>query len=119
MSDTPQDPRIAVLASLLAVTALSCPPDVMDAVDALAALDAVDPARVWRPIAEAPRDGRLLMVWLPPQERVDGAPYCFARYYSEACDPEFWDGDEGWLTPEGDYVDPTHFLPLPEPPEGA
>jgi hypothetical protein len=71
----------------------------------------------WRPIETAPRDGRLLVVWLPPHERGDGPPCCLARYYSEACDPEFWDGDEGWLTPEGDYVTPTHFLPLPEPPE--
>jgi len=112
MADTPQDPRIRLLAYTLGWSA-------SDAADLIESLDAVDPARVWRPIAEAPRDGRLLMVWLPPHQRGDGLSYCFAGYYSEACDPEFWDGDEGWLTPEGDYVDPTHFLPLPGPPEAA
>ena len=55
MSDTPQDPRIAVLEGLLNAFPGSQGTYPEECVRWLAALNAVDPARVWRPIAEAPR----------------------------------------------------------------
>jgi hypothetical protein len=94
MSDTPQDPRIAVLVGLGGM---------VDASAILAALDAVDPARVWRPIAEAPRDGTWVLV---PCE-WDDCP---------AVEPVRIRGRH-WTGLDGAPYWPTHFLPLPEPPE--
>jgi hypothetical protein len=95
MSDTPQDPRIAVLARFTAAPADSL----------LAALDAVDPARVWRPISEAPRDGTTVLG--------------LCRHHLRPVQP-VWFGDGGWWGPNGRSANKTtHFLPLPEPPEGA
>jgi hypothetical protein len=111
MSDTPQDPRIWLLLDALS-------PQLNDegqAMRFLAALDAVDPARVWRPIAEAPRDGTWVL--LATDEGVQ------AGYWG----PSYFDVAESskWLVwahrSDCQEVDgtPTRFLPLPEPPEGA
>ena len=100
MSDTPQDPRIAVLHEALAFVSegeWEAPADV------LVRLDAVDPARVWRPIAEAPRDGTWVLV---PCE-WDDCP---------AVEPVRIRGRH-WTGLDGAPYWPTHFLPLPEPPE--
>lgn len=64
----------------------------------LIALDAVDPARQWRPISEAPRDGSSVLGY------VEGC-VPFVTWYAH---PGF--DFEGL---------PTHFLPLPAPPEAT
>jgi hypothetical protein len=108
MSDTPQDPRIAVVRDWLGN-------EDNWSQDLLAALDAVDPARVWRPIDEAPTDGTWVLVWVPtpPPGWLHADPYV-----TTAFNDEDW-GEGHWWDLEENRIDPTHFLPLPEPPEGA
>jgi len=66
------------------------------------------PVSAWRPIAEAPRDGRIVLLYQTHRDEK-----VFAGYYS------IWDSDHGgWTTDRSDTpVSPTHFMPLPEPPE--
>jgi len=119
MSDTPQDPRIAVLNEYMDELYSNCHhPDAvfMPIVHRLlAALDAVDPARVWRPIGEAPTDGTWVLVWVPtpPPGWLHADPYV-----TTAFNDEDW-GEGHWWDLEENRIDPTHFLPLPVPPEAA
>lgn len=62
----------------------------------------------WHPIETAPEEIYVL-VWCPD-------------YYSYEYGIAVLDGEEGrWLTYEGDHElnTPTHWMPLPEPPEDA
>lgn len=75
----------------------------------------------WQLIETAPKDGSLVMLYLP-----DSAvrPITFARWSSEAHYDRFGNrfpsngdwyedlGDQGWPID----VDATHWMPLPEPP---
>jgi hypothetical protein len=76
----------------------------------------------WQPIETAPTDGRWLMLFVP-----DEIPEQVVGYWGWTDLPkdheDFW---EGWLyadeilsnhVPEGPA--PTHWMPLPEPPEAA
>lgn len=61
------------------------------------------PASAWRPIEDAPKDGTLVIgAW-----RYGGWSYAVMRYWG------------GWTKPiGGDAIyTPTHFMPLPQPPE--
>lgn len=82
-----------------------------------------DPAPSWRPIESAPRDGTPILAWAPMATEP-----AIARWFK-------WDaGDEGWLTELVDggpwkddqhfaeywaetSYEPTHWMPLPSPPE--
>lgn len=66
----------------------------------------------WRPIETAPKDGGALLVW------VNGWPVTAAQY----CEDGYgWDEDQpGWYDPFFDvWINPTHWMPLPEPPKGG
>lgn len=69
----------------------------------------------WQPIETAPRDGRLLLVWWPE----------FAKLYGHgATVVAAWRDDMYWQA--GNYhtfglrnTPPSHWLPLPPPPNGG
>lgn len=62
----------------------------------------------WRPIATAPKDGTLVLVRGLKSEIVATAKYD-ASYARPWCD---WD----WDDPLPYYEEPTHWMPLPDPP---
>jgi hypothetical protein len=63
----------------------------------------------WRPIAEAPRDGTLLLGWDGKEMAIVQAAKWASSGWAVAHDAE----DYAW----SDYA-PTHWMPLPPPPEG-
>lgn len=74
----------------------------------------------WQPIETAPKDGRNLWVWDGKQQYVAWHGHDWNMDPDEKKDPE-------WLCGDGDdfscgyyYLpcDPTHWMPLPTPPEG-
>ena len=67
-------------------------------------------AQGWMPIAEAPKDGRLIATWNPRQPSISR----FLRWGTPNLSK-----DRAWITPKGcapTYL-PTQFLILPPPPE--
>lgn len=60
----------------------------------------------WQPISTAPRDGTRLLLWAPSWSQPNtGHPY-----------PRGW----GPMYELGPWLDqPTHWMPLPEPPRDA
>jgi len=77
----------------------------------------------WRPIEEAPTDGTFVLLWGPTD---DGSPFADDTYanghlpsgYAVAF---FDDRDDSWIDNclEDIWPYPTHWQPLPEPPEPA
>lgn len=64
----------------------------------------------WRDMADAPRDGTFVLVWSPIP---DGDPEdCIHIAYCDGNGKSWDDPDRGWVKP-----DPTHWQPLPAPPE--
>ncbi len=62
----------------------------------------------WQPIETAPKDGNDVLVF-------GGGDYTVAHWNGE----EWRDyGDIGWAGMCGDDNQPTHWMPLPEPPVG-
>lgn len=59
----------------------------------------------WRPISEAPRDGTTILVWFN-----DG-------WAENEAISSWWDREHGWTCQYTDSIQPTHFMPLPAPPE--
>ena len=55
----------------------------------------------WRPISEAPLDGRRVLVFQPPGIWEVAV---FSRY------------DHSWVAAVNHPLHPTHWMPLPEPP---
>ena len=68
---------------------------------ALAVLEAMQ----WQPIETAPKDYTNILVWNDGGAHRDG-------WVSIA----YWN-DDGWISPFGGEYDPTHWMPLPEPPQ--
>ena len=62
----------------------------------------------WLPISEAPKDANDRLLWT-----IDG--YAVVGHMSYV-DSHLWYCE---LETTGDYVTPTHWMPLPEPPEEA
>jgi len=57
----------------------------------------------WRPIEEAPKDSLVVVIGYP----INGKAW-----------PIFRDGDGIWFSlDESEHVCPTHFIPMPQPPE--
>lgn len=60
-----------------------------------------------RPIADAPRDGSRVLVWVPPESPYGGE-----------WDTAYFSGDyTEWQLDNGLPVEPTHYVPLPEAPK--
>lgn len=71
--------------------------------------------RDWQPIDTAPKDKHILLFGMqrPMPQLYAKIPQVFSGY---------WDNiDEAWCsdgsTWEGPFYDPTHWMPLPEPPK--
>lgn len=78
----------------------------------------------WRPIETAPKDGTTVLVYVPGETLYPTAASYDSREYfaKEYGDPEYM--PEGWRWENGypgdfheEVIDPTHWLPLPSPPE--
>jgi hypothetical protein len=74
----------------------------------LAALQSAKPADGWRDISEAPKDGARIICM-----RNDDRSLPWGAYWRK-----YFDGSEGWSNEDGDETRPTHFMPLPQPPQG-
>jgi hypothetical protein len=77
----------------------------------------------WRPIESAPKDGRFVLLHVPNDQLESGAVTVGAYYKPEerAEDGKFLKGHwDGWLGMDADvlssWCEPTHWMPLPEPP---
>lgn len=90
----------------------------------------------WQPIETAPKDGRLILVFEPPEpnpeQRWDEAQikkygngtwvayWCAVHYERRGDDQSLWEPTEwGWVGPHegcGQYH-PTRWMPLPEAPK--
>lgn len=95
---------------------------------ALSALREAGAIMEWRPIAEAPKDGTPLLVsW--PQLATDESGNLTGAQHGSICVVTEWLGG-GWNEPDfisghglhldDDWafaIEPTHFMPLPKPPE--
>jgi len=68
-------------------------------------------AQEWQPIETAPKDGTEFLAWYPPDDGDDGF-FDIADWIEM---PKFVNADS-W-TRGG--LDPTHWMPLPEPPRAA
>lgn len=55
----------------------------------------------WRPIATAPRDGSDVLLWAGRD--------CHVGYWSIVGWADVWAGECPW-------IDPSHWMPLPQPP---
>jgi hypothetical protein len=64
----------------------------------------------WRPIATAPKDGIAILLWYPDRESFN--PGAIEGWYFSS--PK--EIDDGWETIIGTIGEPTHWMPLPEPP---
>lgn len=73
----------------------------------------------WQPIETAPRNGTIVDVWLGDAEEEDIDFYC-SPGTRRACD---WSWRDGKWRPHirglslTVFVQPTHWMPLPAPPE--
>ena len=70
----------------------------------------------WQPIETAPRDGTKVDIW-----GINHLHYATPgqRIVNVAWEPvSDWMGNEreDWQTGRGDYFEPTHWMPLPDPP---
>lgn len=69
-------------------------------------------AQKWLPIETAPMvDGQLLLLWVVTD--LD-AWACIGCYEAGAVNDTT--DSTGWLTEDGSYISPTHWMPLPTPP---
>jgi hypothetical protein len=67
---------------------------------------------MWKPIETAPRDGTLVLLFVPGSRIRE---IVFGRRDED---------DEDWMMDNGEAASPidipvTHWMPMPEPPEGA
>ncbi len=65
----------------------------------------------WRPIATAPKDGTRIFSYEPPRYEENKDLYVTVRWNGEGWDDAASDGEYG--------ANPTHWMPLPTPPEVA
>ena len=79
----------------------------------------VDKATAWRPIADAPKDGTVVLVFWSIYK-----PEALASGFVNPIDAYgvvYWDAElNSWVEADGsDVIEPTHFQHLPQPPEAA
>lgn len=75
----------------------------------------------WQPIATAPKDGSVVLVWLGDADESERSFYCIDRTRMGAGG---WNFMRGKWRPETGltftvFVQPTHWMPLPSPPEAS
>jgi hypothetical protein len=67
---------------------------------------------VWQPIETAPKDGTAILLW--PYNPGDA----YGGYALKEVALGYYTPDEEWFNPEQRCpFEPTHWMPLPEPPE--
>ena len=71
----------------------------------------------WRPIETAPIDRTIVLVFGPEHE--GGEPAVAAAFYDPWADSELGRKEGWWALDESGHhlMFPTHWMPLPEPPE--
>lgn len=74
----------------------------------------------WQPIATAPKDGTQILALCQPRFFETGKPmdfnYMAVVWWRKAKDPKW--GETRWKHALNDsYAEPTHWMPLPSPPE--
>jgi len=68
---------------------------------------------MWRPIETAPKSPTwILLGGMTSGPKVDTGHWCWTSYNRSR--KEY---NQGWTTSPGNEVFPTHWMPLPEPPE--
>jgi hypothetical protein len=83
--------------------------DMLACEDMLQAADEIERLRAeheWRPIKTAPKGGMFIYYWLRDRKRAVGLAYLA--------------NDGHWRDSEGNWekrIEPTHWMPLPAPPE--
>lgn len=74
--------------------------------------------RGWRPIESAPRDGTIFLA-INARGNMTGFNHRFVYSDKLPEGSEKWAEDAGWREVGKDWPSyPTHWMPLPEPPEG-
>jgi hypothetical protein len=66
----------------------------------------------WQPIETAPKDGTEIDLWSPICKRI---PDC--KWLDRYATGWFTRGDRGWEEISTAMISPTHWMPLPAPPE--
>lgn len=71
----------------------------------------------WKPIDTAPRDGRDVLIYggtydVACHERIPMSGVCIAYWYHD-----YWRGGDANAHDEWYRHTPTHWMPLPEPPQ--
>jgi hypothetical protein len=69
----------------------------------------------WQPIKTAPKDGTAILVLLPSLYD-DGLPALL--WADDGVQIGWWDGED-WVNLKSELLDPTHWQPLPPPPQEA
>lgn len=75
---------------------------------------AIDKAQAWQPISTAPKDGTLICIWADYMQDGPWMAYWFVYKH------RIGQGIEGWNTGTDvapDWAAPTHWMPLPQPPQ--
>lgn len=65
----------------------------------------------WQPIETAPRDGTVILAYWPSSSWGDGYTYIHPVVFYDGQWIHDWDRDEETT------LDPTHWMPLPTPPQ--
>jgi hypothetical protein len=68
----------------------------------------------WQPIETAPKDRKILACWHVPATKLEGHYDEPARW--DYATVEWWDSRGSWQDGSDFPPDPTHWMPLPEPP---
>ena len=75
-------------------------------------LRALRAAAEWKPIETAPMDWSTILLFCPDSPRNDGG-VC-QGYFAAECE-----GDSNWHAEDREIIQPTHWRPLPTPPQGS
>jgi len=67
----------------------------------------------WKPIDTAPKNGDWIILYYPSYISEKVTP---ARFVDDPAVGYIWEGVDGYSYPNGEDS-PTHWMPLPEPPE--